>query len=371
MPESGWNEQKMTHARKSRLPWWSLAIPIVACALLGFALGGVSGTLWTLVFGAALIASVLTAVYHAEVVAHRTGEPFGTLILAIAVTVIEVALIVSLMLAGGDGGEFIARDTVFAAIMIICNGVIGLCVLVGGIRHGEPEFRVEGTNPALTVLAALATLALVLPIVTTSSPGSTYTPAQLKFAGLCSLVLYGTFVFIQTVRHRDYFLSGGGDVDDHAAPPGNLMAFASGVLLLLSLVAVVGLAKILSPSIESALQAMGAPKSAVGVAIAMLVLMPEGFAAVRAAAANRLQTSFNLALGSALASIGLTIPVVAMVSIGFALPLTLGIGPVELVLLTLTLGVSILTLALGRTTLLQGVVHLVIFAAYIFLTLVP
>src|SRR5512141_607381 len=212
----------MTHARKSRLPWWSLSIPVVACALLGLALGGAAGTLWTLVYGIALIASVLTAVYHAEVVAHRTGEPFGTLMLAIAVTVIEVALIVSLMLAGGGGGEFIARDTVFAAIMIICNGVVGMCVLIGGIRHGEPKFRVEGTNPALTVLAALATLTLVLPIFTTSSPGSTYTPAQLEFASLCSLVLYGTFVFIQTVRHRDYFLPAGGDADDHAAPPGNL-----------------------------------------------------------------------------------------------------------------------------------------------------
>src|SRR5215204_3364551 len=167
MPESGWNEQSMTHARQSRLPWWSVAMPVVACALLGFALGGTAGTLWTIIFGTALIASVLTAVFHAEVVAHRTGEPYGTLILAIAVTVIEVALIVSLMLAGGDGGEFIARDTVFAAIMIICNGVVGLCVLVGGICHGEPRFRVEGTNPALTVLAALATLTLVLPIFTT------------------------------------------------------------------------------------------------------------------------------------------------------------------------------------------------------------
>lgn len=351
--------------------WLSAAVPLLACALLGFAFKGAAGAAWMAAFAVALVACVVAAVHHAEVVAHRTGEPFGTLILAVAVTVIEVALIVSLMLAGGDGKELIARDTVFAAIMIVCNGVVGLCVLLGGIRHGEPEFRVEGTNPALTVLAALATLTLVLPTFTTSSSGPTFTRSQLEFAGLCSLVLYGTFVFIQTVRHRDYFLPRAGDVDNHATPPGNSAAFASGVLLVLSLLAVVGLAKILSPSIESALTRMGAPQSAVGVTIAVLVLLPESFAAVRAALANRLQTSFNLALGSALASIGLTIPVVAMVSIVFALPLSLGLNAVELILLTLTLGVSILTLATGRTTLLQGVVHLVIFAAYIFLTLVP
>jgi Ca2+:H+ antiporter len=358
---------------RPQIPAWSVATPPIACALLGAALYGVAGAVWIAVFGVTLIACVLSAVHHAEVVAHRTGEPYGTLILAIAVTVIEVALIVSLMLSGGEGNELIARDTVFAAIMIVCNGVIGLAILLGGIRHGAPEFRVEGTNPALTVLAALATLTLVLPTFTTSAPGPYYTNSQLEFAGLSSLILYGTFVFIQTVRHRDYFLPAGKSTeeDQHAAPPSNARTLMSGVLLIISLVAVVGLAKILSPDIERFLGQMGAPKSAVGVTIALLVLLPESFAAVRAALADRLQSSFNLALGSALASIGLTIPVVATVSIVFALPLSLGLGPIELVLLTLTLGVSILTLATGRSTVLQGVVHLVIFAAYIFLTIVP
>ncbi len=362
----------MASNNTSRLPWWSLAVPIVACILLGFAVGGAAGTLWAAVFGVTLIASVLAAVHHAEVVAHRTGEPFGTLILAVAVTVIEVALIVSIMLSGGEDKALIVRDTVFAAIMIVCNGVVGICILLGGIRHHELAFRVEGTNPALTVLAALSTLTLVLPTFTISSPGPTFTSSQLAFAGLSSLVLYGTFVFIQTVRHRDYFLpaKGSGD-DEHAEPPTGKEALISGALLVLSLVAVVGLAKTLSPSIEGILRAMGAPKSAVGIAIALLVLLPESFAAVRAALANRLQISFNLALGSALASIGLTIPTVALVSVSFALPLSLGLGSVGLVLLTLTLLVSVLTLATGRTTLLQGVVHLVIFAAYLFLTLVP
>jgi len=222
------------------------------------------------------------------------------------------------------------------------------------------------------VLAALATLTLVLPTFTTSAPGPYYTESQLEFAGLSSLILYGTFVFIQTVRHRDYFLPAEkSGADQHAVPPTGRATLLSCVLLLISLVAVIGLAKILSPDIEHLLAKMGAPKSAVGVAIALLVLLPEGFAAMRAALADRLQTSFNLALGSALASIGLTIPVVAMVSIVFGLPLSLGVGAVQLVMLALTLGISILTLATGRSTVLQGVVHLMIFAAYIFLTIVP
>ncbi|MDB5811875.1 MAG: sodium/calcium exchanger rane region [Betaproteobacteria bacterium] len=357
---------------KPNITMLNIVSPLAACALLAFAAAAGHGGGMSVVLAAALIASVLTAVHHAEVVAHRVGEPFGTLILAICVTVIEVALIVSMMLSGGTGKELIARDTLFAAIMIICNGVIGLSILAGGIRHGAPEFRVEGTNPALAVLAALSTLTLVLPNFTTSAAGPFYTDTQLKFAGLSSLILYGTFVFIQTMRHRDYFLPvGKPGTAEHAAPPTGARAFASGALLLVSLVAVIGLAKILSPDIERLLANAGAPQTTVGVAIALLVLLPEGFAAIRAALANRMQTSFNLALGSALASIGLTIPVVAMVSIGFGLPLTLGLGPVELVMLVLTLGVSILTLATGRLTVLQGVVHLVMFAAYIFLTLVP
>jgi Ca2+:H+ antiporter len=319
-----------------------------------------------------LIASVLTAVHHAEVVAHRTGEPFGTLILAAAVTVIEVALIVSMMLSAGPDALLLARDTVFAAIMIVCNGVVGLCILVGGIRHHELAFRIEGTNPALTVLAALATLTLVLPSYTISTPGPTLNTPQLIFAGVSSLVLYGTFVFVQTVRHRDYFLPAGNpDADAHAEPPSDREAIGAGLLLMVALVGVVGLAKLLSPSIEAGIRAMGAPKSLLGVIIAMLVLSPESFSALRAALAARLQTSLNLALGSALASIGLTIPTVALVSIASGLPLGLGLEPTSIALLVLTLVASILTLAMGRTTVLQGVVHLVILAAYLVLTLVP
>lgn len=331
---------------------------------------------WVIVLmSALLIGSVFMAVHHAEVIAHKVGEPFGTLILAVCVTVIEVALIVSMMLSGGVGSELIARDAVFAAIMIVMNGVIGLSIFLGGLKHRELSFRLEGTNPALSVLIALATFTLVLPVFTTSSDGPTYTSGQLIFIGCISLVLYGTFVFIQTVRHRDYFLPvqeiQKNDSNAHVAPPGAAKAWVSGSLLALSLVLVVGLAKALSPSIEYALQSVGAPKAVVGIAIAALVLLPESIAALRSALSNRLQTSLNLALGSALASIGLTIPVVALVSVLFNIPLSLGVNPVGLVLLFLTMMVGILTLATGRTTMLQGVVHLVIFFSYLFLTLIP
>ena len=323
--------------------------------------------------GASLVAAVMTAVHHAEVVAHKVGEPFGTLVLAVAVTVIEVALIVSLMLAGGATATALARDTVFAAIMIVCNGVVGLCVLVGGLRHRVLAFRVEGTSPTLAVLVALATLTLVLPTFTTSTAGPTFSGSQLAFAAVVSLVLYGAFVFVQTVRHRDYFLPevADGDQDSHAEPPSSPVAWLSLGLLVACLVAVVGLAKTLAPTIEVVVARAGAPASVVGVIIALLVLAPETVAAVRAAAHNRLQTSLNLALGSALASIGLTIPAVAVLSLWFPHPLVLGLAPKEIVLLALTLIVGTLTLGSGRATVLQGAVHLLLFAVFLFLAVVP
>ena len=324
---------------------------------------------------ALLVGSIVMAVHHAEVVAHRVGEPFGTLILAVCVTVIEVALIASIMLSRSPGSELIARDAVFAAIMIVVNGVVGLSILIGGLKHHELAFRIEGSNSALTVLAALATLTLILPSFTESSAGPTYTNAQLIFAGLSSLVLYGTFVFVQTIRHRDYFLpvepADYANKKVHAPSPNRVKALRSGGLLVVALVLVVGLAKMLSPTIESAVKTIGAPQAIVGVIIAGLVLAPESVAAIRASVANRLQTSFNLALGSALASIGLTIPTVAVISIAFGLPLNLGISPVQMVLLVLTLLSGVITLATGKTAVLQGVVHLVIFIAYLFLTIVP
>lgn len=355
-----------------KLPAWTLWAPLAAWIILAAAVL-LPGAGWLVgLMVPALALSVFAAVHHAEVVAHRVGEPFGTLVLAIAVTVIEVALIVSVMLSAGPEKSALARDTVFAAVMIICNGIVGLCLFVGALHHRVQAFQAPGANAALAVLAALLVLTMVLPNYTSSAPGPVLSPTQLAFSGVISLVLYGCFVFVQTIRHRDYFLvEGSSDENVHAPPPAARVALASGLLLLACLVAVVGLAKLLSPSVEAAVARAGAPEAVVGIVIASLVLLPEGLAALRAARADRLQTSMNLALGSALASIGLTIPTVATVFIAIGQPLTLGLDAKEIVLLALTLLLAILTLGMGRTTILQGVVHLAIFAAYLFLSIVP
>jgi len=355
-----------------RVPWWAWLWPALAWLVLAtFFVVGTSGII-AAAAAIVLVATLFAAFYHAEVVAYRTGEPFGTLILAVAVTVIEVALIVSVMVAAPGEKAGLARDTVFAAVMITCNGIVGLCLLWGGVRHHEQGFHVEGASAALAVLAALTTLSLVLPNVATTVPGPWFSTSQLVFEGVISLVLYVSFVFVQTVRHRDYFLPAGGDDEDtHAPPPSNAMALTSAALLLAALVAVVGLAKALTPTLEVGIAHLQLPKAVVGLVIAALVLLPEGMAAVRAARANRLQTSLNLTLGSALASIGLTIPAVVVVSILLDKPIELGLNAKDQLLLALTLFVGVITLGTGRTTVLQGIVHLVIFAVFVFFAMVP
>ena len=360
----------------SRLPVWSIACPIAAWVLLvlNFTEQGVGlGGLFEVLLVSGLVAGVLAAVFHAEVVAHRVGEPYGTLVLALAVTGIEVALIVSLMIAGGEAASGLARDTVFASVMIILNGMVGLCLLSGGRRYGEQSFGLVGVSAAVATLAAISVLALVLPNYTTTILGPVYSRSQLIFIAVVSLVLYGTFVLVQTVRHRDYFLPVVAEADEevHAPPPSNQMASLSAVLLLVCLGAVVLLAKALSPTLEMAVASMGAPKTVVGIIIALVVLLPESIAAYQAARANRLQTSLNLALGSALASIGLTIPAVALVSLMTGWTLSLGIDAKSTVLLVLSLFVASLSLGTGRTTVMQGTVHLVIFAVYLFTAIVP
>jgi Ca2+:H+ antiporter len=355
------------------MPLWSWLFPTAASGLLVAMLTMPSGALMVAACTVALIGTVIASVHHAEVVAHRVGEPFGTLVLAVAITVIEVALIISVMLAGGPDKAGLARDTIFAAVMIIVNGVVGISVLLGALAHGEQSFRIEGAGPALAALVTLATLSLVLPTLTTTSAGATYSESQLLFAAVVSFVLWALYVFVQTVRHPDYFLptDNAAGEEGHPEEPSPAIAWASFGLLLVSLVGVVGLAKALSPSIESALAVAHAPKAVIGILIALLVLLPESLAAVRHARANRLQISMNLALGSALASIGLTIPAVALVSIWLGLPLVLGLGPKDMVLLALSFVVGTITLSSGRTTLMQGAVHLVIFAVFVFLAFVP
>ncbi len=356
-------------------PRWTTLVPPLGVVVLAVTWPLDPGAAALVVVGIVLAACVLAAVHHAEVIAHRVGEPFGSLVLAVSVTVIEVALIVTLMVTSDSDTSTLARDTVFAAVMITCNGIVGLSVLTAAARRHTAEFNAEGTATALATVATVATLCLVLPRFTTTEPGPEFSSAQLAFAAVASLALYGLFVFVQSVRHRDYFLPVGvaakAPAEEHAPPPSNRAALGSLALLVASLVAVVGLAKVGSPAIEDAVDALDAPASAVGVLIALLVLLPESLAAVRNAARGRVQTSFNLAYGSAMASVGLTIPAIAVASIWLDGPLDLGLGGTQIVLLAITAVVSALTVLPGRATVQEGGVHLVLVAAFVFLALRP
>jgi Ca2+:H+ antiporter len=354
----------------AQIPVWTIAAPVFAAAVL-FAAGLGLGGFMVIFIAAGLACSVFAAVHHAEVVAHRVGEPFGTLVLALAVTLIEVALIVSLMTAGGEQAAGLARDTVFAAVMILLNGIIGLCLLLGGAKHREQSFSLDGVSASLVALGTIVIMTLVFPNFTVTTPGPYYSPGQLMLIAVVTLVIYGTFVFTQTVGHRQFFLDGADTSSAHAAIPGNGVTTASSVLLLLCLAAVVLLAKKLAPSLEAAVERLGAPNALVGVIIAAIVLLPEGLAALRAARANRLQTSLNLALGSALASIGLTIPAVSFLSLYMNTHLQLGIDSKSTLLLMLSLFVAALVLRTGRTIILHGVVLLTVFVVYLFTTVVP
>jgi len=360
-------------SRKIARARWPILVPVAALATLAVSyFFPVVGAL-AAVCGVALVGGVVAAVHHAEVVAQRIGEPFGTLVLALAVTAIEASLVISLILGGGEHADVLVRDTVYATVMIIATGVIGLCILLGSIRYREQKFRIEGAGPAFAALAALAVLVLIMPAFTVSTPGATYSTGQLAFVAVCSLSLWCVFVFFQTISHRDYFLPLGplAGAAEHAPPPTRSRALLSLALLFVALTAVILLAKQLSPTIESAVSALEAPRVVVGIAVALLVLLPESIAAARAALANRLQTSLNLALGSALATIGLTVPVVVAVCIAFDLPIVLGVDAKDIVLLTLTLLVGAVGIGSGRANLMYGAVQIVIFAAFLFLALVP
>jgi Ca2+:H+ antiporter len=371
-----WKPGSMTAGPRLKIFSWTVVVPILATVLLALTWGREIGVLLQVLVAFALAGAVLSAVNHAEVVAHRVGEPFGSLVLAVAVTVIEVGLIVTLMVGGGPGSASLARDTVFAAVMITCNGIVGIALLIGAVRYHITIFNAEGTGAALATVTTLATLSLVFPTFTTSHPGPEFTPAQLTFAAIASLALYAIFVVTQTVRHRDFFLpmTSAGEVveaEEHADPPSGQRALASLGLLLLALVAVVGLAKVETPAIKAGVAAVGFPPSFVGVVIALLVLLPETLAAARAARRDRIQTSLNLAFGSAMASIGLTIPAIAIASIWLEGPLLLGLDATQMVLLAVTVVVAILTVVPGRATRLQGAVHLVLLAAFLFLAVNP
>jgi Ca2+:H+ antiporter len=368
----------MAHSNHNSIPAWSWIAPLAVLVLLGVKSAGVvPGDHFAILIVSAVLlgAAVFAAVHHAEVLAVRLGEPFGSILLAVAVTIIEIGLIFSIMASGAEGSEAVARDTVFSAVMIVMNGVIGLCMVVGGRRHFEQVFQIRGASSALAVLGTLAVITLVLPNYTRAEIGPFYSSAQIVVIGLASLVLYVTFVFVQTIRHRDYFLesSKDGDPPQHAddGRPSVRTSVISLVLLMISLTGVILLSKVLSKPISDTVAFAGLPKAFVGVIIALIVLLPEGIASVRAAMLNRFQNSINLAIGSAIASIGLTIPAVAVVSLMSEKPLALGISPANQVLLLLTLFMGTITLGTGRTTVLQGAVHLVIFMVFLLISAVP
>jgi Ca2+:H+ antiporter len=327
-----------------------------------------------LVFAAVLLVilfgTVFAAVHHAEVIAHRIGEPFGTLLLTLSVTIIEVAMIETIML-GEKEVPALARDTVFAVVMIVCNGLVGICIFIGGLRYREQDFQVTGANLYLSVLCMLATITLVLPNYTLTTPGPVYSAAQLVFVSVVTILLYGVFLYTQTIRHRDYFVGGAADDANDGARSSGRMLGLSVALLLVSLLAVVLLAKKFSLVVDAAIVLVGAPSALAGVLVALLILLPEGVAAVAAARSNDLQKSINLALGSSLATIGLTIPAVAVVAQILDKQLVLGLNAQEMVLLLLTFILSMLTFGTGRTNILFGLVHMVVFAVFVFMVFVP
>ena len=362
------------HGPMPRSAWIFPALAMLLFAVVtGLGLGftpSVGGLLFAVVLLAILFGTVFAAVHHAEVIAERIGEPYGTLLLTLAVTIIEVALIATIML-GDKPQPALARDTVFAVVMIVCNGLVGLCIFIGGLRYREQDFQVSGANLYLSVLFVLATITLIMPNYTLTAPGPVYSAAQLGFVDLVTLMLYGVFLYTQTIRHSDYFIKGGGGGTAENSSLSNRMLALSIALLLVSLLAVVLLAKKFSLVVDVVTAMIGAPPAFAGVLVALLILLPEGVSAIAAARNNDLQKSINLALGSSLATIGLTIPAVGVATSVLDKELVLGLNNQEMVLLLLTFFLSMLTFGTGRTNILFGLVHMVVFAVFLFMVFVP
>ena len=359
------------------MPHTAWIFPALAMALFAAATGvgwvfapSLGGWLVAAILLAILFGTVFAAVHHAEVIAEEVGEPFGTLVLTLAVTIIEVALITTIML-GDKPQPALARDTVFAVVMIVCNGLVGLCIFIGGLHYREQDFQVSGANLYLSVLFVLATITLIMPNYTLTTPGPFYSATQLGFVDVATLVLYGVFLYIQTMRHRDYFVVESANDTDAPKKSSRAVLALSIPLLLVSLLAVVLLSKKFSLVIDAAAAMIGAPPAFAGLVVALLILLPEGVAAVSAARNNDLQKSINLALGSSLATIGLTIPAVGIATYLLGKELVLGLSPQSTVLLLLTFLLSMLTFGTGRTNILFGLVHLVVFAVFLFLEFLP
>ncbi len=316
-----------------------------------------------------ILASAFAVVRHAEALAAKLGEPAGTLVLTLCVTGIEVMMILAVMLTG-TGSATLARDAMFAVVMIVLNGMVGISLLLGGLRHHEQSYNLMGANAFLAVIVPIAVLGLVLPNFTVSSPGPTFSPLQAIFFGVMSFGLYGVFLAIQNVRHREYFIAPGLRKAGGAAGDGERearsLSFHIG-LLVAYLLPLVVLSKQIAVPIEHGVHVFHAPAALGGLLVAVLVLSPESLAATRAALANDLQRSVNVLLGSVLATISLTIPSVLAIGFFTGQTIVLGLDAVDTVLLLLTLAVSVLTFSSVRTNVLLGAVHLLLFMAYLML----
>lgn len=363
---------------RKELPLLASVATVVVFLVLGKAwLADLANPVW---FGfmlawlfAAILISAFAVVRHAEALAMRLGEPYGTLVLTLSMSGMEMMMITAVMYSSPSGSS-LARDTMLAIVMIVVNGLVGLSLLLGGLRYHEQRYNLYGANAYLAVLLPLAVLGLVLPNFTVSSPGPTFSPLQAAFLIIISVGLYGVFLAIQTVRHRDYFISQSSVVaiTEPTAEPVHVAAESHStpyhaVLLVAYAIPIVLLAKQIAIPIDYGTRVLGAPTALGGLLVAILVLSPESLAAVRAALANQLQRSINLSLGTALTSISLTVPAVLIIGFIAHKTIILGLGAVDTVLLLLTLAVSMLTFALERTNVLLGVVHLLLFLAYLML----
>jgi Ca2+:H+ antiporter len=321
---------------------------------------------------AVMLWSSFAVVRHADGLAVRLGEPFGTLILTLAVISIEVVMISAVMLTGAENPA-LARDTMFAVLMIVLNGILGITLLLGGLKHHEQEYNLRGASAYLGVIIPLAAMCIVMPRFTTSTPDSSASPLLSVFLIVMSVGLYGIFLTLQSARHSTYFKQPARDDGEDVAvhdEHGGLEVFGVGyhaVMLVLTMLPIVLLSKNMAKVVDHGSAALGAPTAVSGFLVAVLVLSPEAMAAVKAALANQLQRTMNIALGSALATIGLTIPAVLVIGMFTGKTVELGLENVELVLLVVTLAVSMVNFGGGRTNIMQGAVHLLLFVAYIVL----
>ncbi len=368
---------------QTREPWWrewplALAILTLALALLGkdwiasASAQPVVLIVWLSILCGVILAAAVAIVRHADVLAHRLGEPAGTLLLTLAITGLEVVMVAFVMSTGAEKPT-LARDTMFAVVMLVLNGFLGVALLLGGWRHGEQPYNLQSANAFLVMILPLTVLGLVLPNYTRATPGPMLSVFQMVFLSVMSVAIYATFLYVQNRRHRGFFILAGEAADAvgvtmaEPSQDSSRSTFFHALMLAIYGLPLVLLAKQMAAPLDAVVIRFEAPPALGGFIMAVLVLTPESIAAIRAALSNRLQRSVNILLGSVLASIGLTIPLVIAVSLATGRVLVLGLDAVSTVMLVLSLVTSILTFSLPRTNVLLGCVHLLLFGAYLML----